>query len=61
MNIHSKTMRVITITGKIEEHRDALHFCFRNGYRVVRSEMRGNRTGGVYDNTRYKIIAERVI
>lgn len=59
MNIRYKNMKVITITGKIEEHSDALRFCYRNGYYPTRTGMRTTRRR--YDNTRYRIVAEKEI
>lgn len=61
MNRHYKVIKRIIITGKMDEHRKALQYCYKNSYRVVRSGMRVNRGEGRYDNTRYKIIGEREV
>lgn len=59
MNIHSKIIRRITLTGPMSEVNKALDYSYRNGYSGrVSGPM---PLAGKYDITRYRIIAEKRI
>ena len=59
MNFQRETIKRIIITGKIEESKESLIYCYRNGYTVVTCGLYSNSHR--YDNSRFKTIAEKIV